>query len=239
MRSPEAKRKRQNTVNRIANTLLAALNAAFARGDVDSDQALRRFKKFRGADQARVRYLSHAEVARIDAVLDADFRLIFQAALHTGGRFGQLTDAVVSDFDATAATLRLTSYKGHGGARSYFVHLTDKGRAFFAALCRGRNNPNAPILLRADGESWGKSEQGRRMEDGCERAGITPAASFHILRHTFASHAVMNGTPLIVVARNLGHTTSRMVEKYYGHLAPSYQADAIRKGAPDFEFAAL
>jgi hypothetical protein len=26
-----------------------------------------------------------------------------------------------------------------------------------------------------------------------------------------------------------------MVEKHYGHLAPSYVADAIRAGAPDFQ----
>ena len=46
----------------------------------------------------------------------------------------------------------------------------------------------------------------------------------------------MNGVPLLVVARNLGHTDTRMVEKHYGHLAPSYIADAIREGAPRFGF---
>jgi hypothetical protein len=44
----------------------------------------------------------------------------------------------------------------------------------------------------------------------------------------------MNGVPLLVVARNLGHTDTRMVEKHYGHLAPSFIADAIRAGAPRF-----
>ena len=29
----------------------------------------------------------------------------------------------------------------------------------------------------------------------------------------------MNGVPLLVVARNLGHSDTRMVEKHYGHLA--------------------
>ena len=46
----------------------------------------------------------------------------------------------------------------------------------------------------------------------------------------------MNGVPLLVVAKNLGHTDTRMVEKHYGHLAPSYVADAIRSGAPQFGF---
>jgi len=53
-------------------------------------------------------------------------------------------------------------------------------------------------------------------------------------RHTFASLAVMNGVPLMVVAGALGHTDTRMVEQHYGHLSPSYSAEAIRKGAPRY-----
>jgi len=37
-------------------------------------------------------------------------------------------------------------------------------------------------------------------------------------------------------SENLGHVDTRMVEKHYGHLAPSYIADAIRAGAPKFGF---
>jgi hypothetical protein len=32
----------------------------------------------------------------------------------------------------------------------------------------------------------------------------------------------------------LGHNDTRMVEKHYGHLAPSFIADAIRAGAPRY-----
>jgi hypothetical protein len=37
-----------------------------------------------------------------------------------------------------------------------------------------------------------------------------------------------------VVAANLGHADTRMVERFYGHLAKSYIKDAIRAGAPRF-----
>jgi integrase len=57
---------------------------------------------------------------------------------------------------------------------------------------------------------------------------VTPAISFHTLRHTYASLMVMDGVPLIVVARNLGHSDTRMVEKHYGHLTSSYIREAIR-----------
>ncbi len=48
----------------------------------------------------------------------------------------------------------------------------------------------------------------------------------------------MNGVPLMVIARNLGHVDTRMVEKHYGHLASSYITEAIRASAPRFAGAA-
>jgi hypothetical protein len=72
------------------------------------------------------------------------------------------------------------------------------------------------------------------MREAVAPARITPPISFHGLRHTWASLAAMNRVPLLVVAQNLGHTDTRMVEKHYGHLAPSYVAEAIRAGAPRY-----
>jgi hypothetical protein len=48
----------------------------------------------------------------------------------------------------------------------------------------------------------------------------------------------MSGVPLLIVAKNLGHADTRMVEQHYGHLAPGYIADAIEAGAPKFGFTA-
>ena len=52
--------------------------------------------------------------------------------------------------------------------------------------------------------------------------------TFHELRHIYASRLVMKGVPLAVVAVQLGHSDTRMVEKHYGHMAPSYVADTVR-----------
>jgi integrase len=40
------------------------------------------------------------------------------------------------------------------------------------------------------------------------------------------------GCPLAFVAEQLGHSDTRMVEKHYGHLAPTAKADAIRAAMP-------
>ena len=100
-------------------------------------------------------------------------------------------------------------------------------------MVAGRDG-RAPLLVKAAGGSWLKSHQTRPMAEACKNAKITPAINFHALRHTYASLMIMNGAPLMVVARNLGHADTRMVEKHYGHLSASYVAEAVRASAPRF-----
>ena len=69
------------------------------------------------------------------------------------------------------------------------------------------------------------------MREACDHARITPAVGFHTLRHTWASLAVMARVPLLVVAKNLGHKGTCMVEHHYGHLARSFITEAILAGA--------
>ena len=111
--------------------------------------------------------------------------------------------------------------------------LTAEGVTLFRELTAGRSGDDL-ILRRASGGPWGKGHQKRPMAEAVQRAKIAPPISFHGLRHTWASLAVMAGMPLLVVARNLGHVDTRMVERHYGHLAPSYLADEVRKNAPKF-----
>jgi len=72
------------------------------------------------------------------------------------------------------------------------------------------------------------------MRAACEAAKIDPPATFYTLRHTYASHLVQQGTPLLFAASALGHRDARMVEKHYGHLSPSHVADTIRANLPTF-----
>jgi integrase len=67
----------------------------------------------------------------------------------------------------------------------------------------------------------------------CKTSGVPPT-SFHILRHTWASQRIMRGMPLMAVAQVLGHRDTRMVERHYGHLAPSWVRDAVMATALDF-----
>jgi integrase len=227
----EAVRRRRSSANRTLTVLKAALNRAWREGKVSSDEAWRRVEPFEEADAARVRYLTVGDAKRLINACDPDFRPLVQAALITGARYGELTALRAADFNPDSGTVHVRTSKSGKGRH---IVLNDEGVALLESLAAGKPG-DAHLLVRGDGVHWGPSHQARRMAAACERAKIKPALSFHILRHTWASLAVMAGAPLMVVARNLGHADTRMVERHYGHLAPSYIADAIRAAAPRFD----
>ena len=88
-----------------------------------------------------------------------------------------------------------------------------------------------PIELLLDDEAVPHVEEHRPHHHACEIAGIDPLG-FHQIWHTYASLYLMSGGSLVALAKQLGHTTTRMVEKHYGHLADSWRAEEARKHAP-------
>jgi integrase len=205
---PETLRRRRATANRVLTVLKAALNRAWREGRVPSDAAWRRVEPFENVGAARLRYLTVAEAQRLINAADPDFRALVLAALQTGARYGELCQLTVADFNADAGTVAIRISKS---GKPRHIVLTDEGAEHFAGLAAGRSGTEA-LLLKANGQPWGRGHQARAMSDAVARAKITPPISFHILRHTWASLAVMSSMPLMVVARNLGHSTTKMVE---------------------------
>lgn len=229
-------RARKATANRILTTLKAALNHSFDEEKVSSNKAWgRRVKPLENADAARPGYLKIAEAKRLLNACDPDFRNLVQAALQTGARYGQIAKLKVADFNPDVGTIDFRSLKGRGKEKTYSCVLSDEGKQFFKQACAGRVGDEL-IFRKHNGDAWGASHQKRPMAEACRRAKIVPALGIHQLRHTWASHAVMNGTPLMVAAKNLGHSDTRMIERHYGHLAKDYIVDAIRDHAPRFGF---
>ena len=223
-------RRRRATANRVLTILKSALNQAFRDGKVSTDTAWRCVEPFKEVDAPRIRHLEVAEATRLINASGPVFRPMVQAALLTGCRYGELTRLKVGDFKPATGTLTIRLSKS-GKARD--VALTDEGISLFKQLSIGRATDEL-LIRNGDGVAWKKSHQARPMIEACERAKIKPRVSFHALRHTYCSHAVMNGAPLLVVAKNVGHADTRMIERLYGHLAPSYIADAIRAAVPKF-----
>ena len=229
---PEALRRRRSSANRVLTILKAALNFAFEeRDDITSDIAWRKVKPFKQVEVARVRYLEFAEVTALIGAAPADLAQLIRGAVATGCRYGELVQMRARDFDAANGMVHVPESKS-GAAR--WVVLTAEGVRTFKALARGKAAGDL-IFAKADGSQWGRSHQTRPLLEANKGAMIDPPADFHCLRHTYASHAVMGGMALIVLAKNLGHKDTRMVEKHYGHLADEWTRKQIRKTAPQFE----
>ena len=206
--NPESARRRRSSANRVLTILKAALNLAHQERKVASDDAWRPVKAFREADAARIRYLNDDEARRVVNGCTTEFRPMV---------------LTVADYNNDAGTIHIRVSKS---GKPRHVALTDEGRKFFDAATAGKAG-SALVFTKSDGLPWGASHQQRPFKAACEVAKLE-ALTFHELRHSYASRLVMAGAPLAVVAAQLGHSDTRMVEKHYGHLAPSYIADTVR-----------
>ncbi len=69
-----------------------------------------------------------------------------------------------------------------------------------------------------------KSSVFRPFKAAAKRAGLSKKLRLHDLRHTFASHYMMNGGDIFKLSRILGHSSVIVTEKVYAHLAKDAHA---------------
>ncbi len=69
------------------------------------------------------------------------------------------------------------------------------------------------------------------FDKALKRSGIKlpKGQSTHVLRHTFASHFMMNGGNILTLQKILGHSSVTMTMRY-AHLAPDHLREAIKLG---------
>lgn len=171
----------------------------------------------------RERFLSAAEYRRLGAALAA-------------ARPPVAADAIVrlrwAEVDDGALRLRNTKT----GPRT--VWLNASAQAVLARQPRTGSPwvfPAPCTRAHVDGEQCACRNRHRPLELSLwrsvrRRAGI-PDVRLHDLRHTFASHAVLQGVPLPVVARLLGHAHERMTLRYAHVSDRETEAAAERIGA--------
>lgn len=88
--------------------------------------------------------------------------------------------------------------------------------------------PDEPVFTDENGESPSPDRVAMRFKKYVRKAKLKDREDlhFHSLRHSVTSHLTMEGVPNEVVAEVLGHTTTRMADKY-SHLSPGPR---IRQG---------
>ncbi len=210
--------------NHILGRLRQILNFAVACGHIERNPAAGIAFNRR---PTLTRFLSREEVACLHAALDrcingASARQqadIVRLLLLTGCRKGEIMGLRWSEVHN--GMLALADSKT--GPRK--VPLNSQARAVLDRQPRGGSpfvfpSPLDPTRQRADLSLWDRVRREAGIED----------VRLHDLRHTMASHAVMNGVPVPVVSRLLGHANVQMTLRY-AHLADrDIEAAAERVG---------
>ena len=225
----EAKRARKQTANRALATLKAILNRAYEDDHAVSPDAWQRVSGFENVDAPRENYPTEEEAKRLISASVEDFRRLVRGALFTGARYGELVRMRVKHFSRELKSVHVAKSKAGPGRD---IPLWDAGVAFFEQITRGRGSEEF-IFVKAEGGPWKRDEQTRPMKEACAAAALGEL-NFHGLRHGYGSALMRKGVPSAIIARAMGHTTTRMVEKFYGHLRPSDISDAIRAAGVDF-----
>ena len=167
--------------------------------------------------EGRTRYLTPGELKAALEAAPEWMRAPMALAASTGCRRGEILGLRWMDVDFAKRLLYLRETK-NGTLR--ILRLNQPAMQVLGSLPQG----SAGDLLFPDVDSQRLSVYTRRI---FARLGIEDA-SFHSLRHTFASLAVMEGADLYAVGQILGHKTPRMTQRY-AHLSPAYQAATAGK----------
>ncbi|MCL1892954.1 MAG: site-specific integrase [Holophagaceae bacterium] len=236
----EEKRARKDSANRVLTILKAALNYAVDREFVHIvDPPWRKIKPFRGTARARARFLSMSEQVKLLDACPPEFGNLVKGALLTGCRYSELARLRCRDYNSGTEIPTIFVAVSKSSKPRHIV-LTSEGVALFEELTSKKQSPNDLIFTNSikrkkrnglESNGWLESDQKRYIKDACTAAGLE-RVSFHELRHTYASMLLNNKCPTPVVAQQLGHSDSRMVEKHYGHLLSSYVAGMVRATMP-------
>ena len=172
--------------------------------------------KLMRVNNVRVRFLSREECQVLYNACSVQLRPIVLFALHTGMRRGEILSLAWEDVNLDRRLIRVMHTK-NGEPRD--IPMSEE----VSQLLRELEVCGTQVFTRPGGQAIRDLRTG--FANALKRAGITNFR-FHDLRHTFASHLVMNGVDLLTVKELLGHKSIDMTLRY-SHLSASHKHKAV------------
>ena len=224
------------TINRTDRALKAALNLAAAEDERITGRPWKvALSSIPGAQRARNVILAEDDVRKIIAAAYAegdDFGLLVEVAAVTGARSSQLRRIEVGDLQDDRNDPRLlmpVSKKGRGPKKiSHRPVPIPADLAFRLRSVAGDRATDAPLLVKANGTPWARSDHARRFVSVARRAGL-PRTTIYALRHSNIVRHLLAGVPIRLVAA-MHDTSVPMVEANYSPFIGDH-ADAISRKA--------
>jgi len=234
------------TVNRTKTGLRAALELAAAHDPRITNQRAWKvgLAALPDAHRARNVILDDATVRRIVAAAydhDRALGVMTDIAAVTGARLSQLARLEVADLQADGPEPRLLmplSAKGRARNKRHErrpMPITPGLAAVLKQEAQGRA-PDAPLLLRANGERWGHGRRRHHRDDFravVQAAGLDPdEVTLYALRHSSIVRQLLANVPIRIVA-TLHDTSVKMIERTYSRHIASHSDEIARRALLD------
>jgi integrase len=174
--------------------------------------------KFLKEPPGRLRYLTREEIDALIAACAPHLRPIVVMGLNTGMRRSELLGLTWADIDFATRSITLRRTKSNR------LRVIPINQTLYEELQQLPRHLYSPYVFCNDkGDPF--SDVRHAFQTACRRAGIA-GFRFHDLRHTFASHLVMNGVNLRAAQHLLGHQDIRMTLRY-SHLSQEHLQAAV------------
>jgi len=220
---------RARTVNLEVDAVKTMLNQAMKWGYI-RENPLRWVKPLKEEDRKPVRFLTREECGRFMAATPTEIYPVFYVFLNTGMRKAELENLRWEDIDFNRRKIlirRKEDWHPKTGEREIPMSLGVHEQLSSLRKQHVSARPSDYVFsVKGSGHSHNRLR--RELIRIARSAGIEDLTKLHTLRHTYASHLVMNGVDLPTVKSLMGHTdiTTTMI---YAHLAPDHLSDAVKK----------
>jgi integrase len=214
------------SVNNILTLLSSILNYAYKNEMLKNDYV--KFIKKESVDNARERFLSIDEIKKlyeaVKAKNDDMLYLFVRIALSTGARVGSIMTIEHKDIDFAHNFITIKDHKNNS---TYSAFLNQDVRELLIEYIEknGIKTKLFPVwdstIAKPLREIFSKLfNAGLNKKDSKNRVVI------HTLRHTFASHLAIQGTPIFTIQKLLNHRDIKMTMRY-AKLSPDSGRDSV------------
>jgi len=214
------------SVNNILTLLSSILNYAYKNEMLKNDYA--KFIKKDSVDNARERFLSVDEIKKLYQAVQAEnndmLYLFIRIALSTGARVGSIMTIERKDIDFAHNFITIKDHKNNS---TYSAFLNPEVKELLIAYIEKNKilNKLFPVwdstIAKALREIFEKL-----FNIGLDKKDAKNRVVIHTLRHTFASHLAIQGTPIFTIQKLLNHRDIKMTMRY-AKLSPDSGRDSV------------
>lgn len=162
--------------------------------------------------------LSREEINKIIEVLpNKKHKLLISLAYGAGLRVSEVINLKVKDINPEELTIHLKDAKGKKDRITIFP---EKIKFDIINIMDGKDKNNFIFESERGGKLTERTAQ-KVFENALKKSGIQKDATFHSLRHSFATHLLENGVDIRYVQELLGHQNIRTTQLYTRVTNPS------------------